>query len=155
MTPDALRRLRLWDEQGPSHARACPYAGTVISFEMAVSAITEIDHILPFSRTVDNSMSNMIVCTAGANRAKGNRTPYEAFGHSPPGFPDNKSWRFQPDAMEKFEANRGFLDRQRPRQIAAQLARPKMQFSRWEIGGQPQQQRRQCSWVRRQPAFTV
>ena len=59
-----------------------------------------------------------------ANRAKGNRSPYEAFGHNPPGydydeilanvadFPGNKRWRFQTDAMERFESDDAFLDRQ-------------------------------------------
>ena len=124
VTPDVLRKLRLWEEQGPPQGRVCPYTGRQLSFEMAVSAQTEIDHILPFSRTLDNAMSNMVVCVAAANRAKGDRSPYEAFGHNPPGydyekilanvasFPANKRWRFQADAMEHFETNDAFLDRQ-------------------------------------------
>ena len=124
VTPDALRKLRLWAEQGNIQSRVCPYTGKPISFEMVMSARTEVDHILPFSRTLDNSMGNMVVCLADANRAKGNRTPYEAFGHNPTGydydrilantadFPANKRWRFQPNAMERFEGQRDFLDRQ-------------------------------------------
>ena len=121
VTASILRKLRLWEEQGPSKARVCPYTGRQISFEMAVSAQTEIDHILPFSRTLDNSMNNMVVCMASANRAKGDRTPYEAFGDKSSGYdyddilhnaPPNKRWRFQPDAMEQFESKRNFLDRQ-------------------------------------------
>ena len=121
---DLLRKLRLWEEQGPPQALVCPYTGTVLSFEMVVSANTEIDHILPFSKTLDYSPANKVVCVASANRYKGDRSPYEAFGHSPPGydyqpildhvaeFPSNKRWRFQPDAMEKFEDEDRFLDRQ-------------------------------------------
>ena len=124
VTGFTLRKLRLWEEQGPIQARVCPYTGRPITFEMAVSAQTEIDHILPFSRTLDNSMSNMVVCVAAANRYKGDRSPYEAFSHNPPGydyekilenvkeFPDNKRWRFQPDAMKRFEEGDAFLDRQ-------------------------------------------
>ena len=124
VTPDVLRKLRLWEEQGQVNARFCPYTGRTLSFGMVVSAQTEIDHILPFSRTLDNSMSNMVVCIAEANRAKGDMSPYEAFGHNPPGynyeellanvakFPANKRWRFQPDAMERFESDDAFLDRQ-------------------------------------------
>ena len=124
MTSDVLRKLRLWEEQGPVHARMCPYTGDVISFEMAVSAATEIDHILPFSKTLDDSAANKVICIARANRDKGDRSPYEAFGHSPAGydyqaildrvveFPSNKRWRFQPDAMQKFEDEDQFLDRQ-------------------------------------------
>ena len=124
VTPNVLRKLRLWEEQGQVNARVCPYTGKTLSFGMVVSAQTEIDHILPFSHTLDNSVSNLVVCMAEANRAKGDRSPYEAFGHNPPGydydeilanvanFPDNKRWRFQPDAMERFESDRDFLDRQ-------------------------------------------
>ena len=123
-TPDVLRKLRLWEEQGPAHARVCPYTGRVLSFEMVVSNQTEVDHILPFSRTLDNSMANMVVCISGSNRYKGNWSPYEAFGHSPSeydydaileqtsAFPQNKRWRFRPDAMERFEGENDFLDRQ-------------------------------------------
>ena len=63
-TPDALRRLRLWEEQGPIHNRVCPYSGMPLSLAMVMSAQTEVDHILPFSRTLDNSMANLVVCVA-------------------------------------------------------------------------------------------
>ena len=121
---DTLRKLRLWKEQGKPQNLICPYTGKRLSFEMVVSAQTEVDHILPFSRTLDNSVSNLVVCMAEANRDKDDRSPYEAFGHSPPGydyedilanvadFPANKRWRFQPDAMERFESDDAFLDRQ-------------------------------------------
>ena len=91
---------------------------------MVMSAQTEVDHILPFSRTLDNSMGNLVVCMADANRVKGDSTPYDAFGHNPAGykyndvlaatanFPANKRWRFQSDAMERFEGEDRFLDRQ-------------------------------------------
>ncbi len=122
VTSDVLRKLRLWEEQGPPQARICPYTGQTLSFEMVVSADTEVDHILPFSTTWDDSAANKIVCVADANRYKGDRSPFEAFGHSPGGYdyesileragklPDNKRWRFDKDAMERFED--GFLDRQ-------------------------------------------
>ena len=124
VTSDVLRKLRLWEEQGPPQARRCPYTGDVISFSMAVSAATEIDHILPFSKTLDDSPANKVVCIARANRDKGDRSPYEAFGHSPAGYdyqaildradelPGNKRELFQPDAMQKFEDEDHFLDRQ-------------------------------------------
>lgn len=43
---------------------------------------TQIDHILPRSRTFDNSFHNLCLCCSGANQAKGNRTPYEWIGAS-------------------------------------------------------------------------
>ena len=124
VTADLLRKLRLWEQQGPPQARICPYTGKQLSLAMVVSSQTEVDHILPFSRTLDNSMSNMVVCIAEANRDKADRSPYEAFGHSPAGYdyeailshaaklPRNKRWRFDKDAMEQYEGERDFLDRQ-------------------------------------------
>ena len=123
-TPDALRKLRLWDEQKFGSVRVCPYTGRTLSLDMVMSAQTEVDHILPFSRTLDNSMGNLVVCMTDANRVKGDSTPYDAFGHNPAGynyedvlaatanFPANKRWRFQKDAMERFEGEDRFLDRQ-------------------------------------------
>lgn len=123
-SPDILRKLRLWEEQGPPQARVCPYTGRNLSFGMVVFSQTEVDHILPFSKTLDNSMANKVVCIAAANRDKGDRAPYEAFGHSPPGydyrkildvtakFPPNKRWRFREDAMDRYEDEAIFLDRQ-------------------------------------------
>ena len=122
VTDDTLMKLRLWEEQGPPQARCCPYTGDALSFRRVVSSETEIDHILPWSKTWDNSLANKVVCTVKANRDKGNRSPYEAFGHNPSGYdysaiqdrtaslPDKKRWRFGPDAMEHDPD--GFLDRQ-------------------------------------------
>ena len=116
VTPDALRKLRLWEEQRLGAVSVCPYTGMTISFAMVMSAETEVDHILPFSRTLDNSMANLVVCMADANREKGNRTPYEAFGDKClehiANFPANKRWRFEKDAITRFEEDDRFLDRQ-------------------------------------------
>jgi CRISPR-associated endonuclease Csn1 len=116
-------RLRLWEELNPRDPsdRRCPYTLEQISIEQLFTAEVDIDHILPFSRTLDNSAANRTVCKARANKAKGNKTPYERFGDSAiwtdildyaRNFPKNKSWRFAPNAMEQFEGSRGFLDRQ-------------------------------------------
>ncbi len=124
VTPDALRKLRLWEEQGPPQARVCPYTGAQLSFGMVMSAQTEVDHILPFSQTLDDSPANKVVCVVRANHVKRDRSPYEAFGHSPSGYdydailaraaklPPNKRWRFQKNAMERFEGENNFLGRQ-------------------------------------------
>ena len=123
-TYSTLQKLRLWDEQGPPQSRVCPYTGREISFKMVLSAQTHVEHILPFTRTLDKSMNNLVVCVADANRVKGNMSPYEAFGHNPPGYdyedilanaaklPQGKRRRFQPDAMERFGEDDTFLDRQ-------------------------------------------
>ena len=62
VTSNILRKLRLWEEQkSPSNVLVCPYTGQPLSFAMVVDSRTEIDHILPFSRTLDNSTANMVV----------------------------------------------------------------------------------------------
>ena len=123
-TSEAILRLRLWEEQGPVHSRRCPYTGKPIGFRMALSNETEVDHILPWSKTQDDSISNKVLCLREANRDKGDQSPYDAFNGNPPGYdydailgrtahlPDNKNWRFQPDAMERFADQSGFLARQ-------------------------------------------
>src|SRR5262249_21215945 len=77
VTDDALLRVRLWEDlaQEPQH-RCCPYTGQPIGIAQLLSDAVEIDHILPFSRTLDDSIANKIVCLRQANRDKGNRTPW-------------------------------------------------------------------------------
>jgi CRISPR-associated endonuclease Csn1 len=118
-------RLRLWEELNPGDPidRRCVYTGEQISIERLFSNEVEIEHILPFSRTLDNGFTNKTVSMRWANRLKTQQTPHEAF-QTRDGFdweavlaraaslPENKRWRFNPDAMERFESERDFLARQ-------------------------------------------
>ncbi|MBS0222784.1 MAG: type II CRISPR RNA-guided endonuclease Cas9 [Proteobacteria bacterium] len=111
---DAMLRLRLWEELDVENVanRRCIYTGKVISRRMLFSDEVEIEHILPFVQSLDDSPANLTVSLRGANRDKGNRTPFEAFGHSPAGYdwdaimlrvsalPRNKQWRFRSDALD-------------------------------------------------------
>ncbi len=85
VTAPELEKMRLWVELNPSdpNDRRCPYTGEPIGIKRLLSAEVEIDHILPFSRTLDDSLANKTVCLRQANRDKGSRTPFEAFGASP------------------------------------------------------------------------
>ncbi len=115
--------LRLWEDlnQDDCMRRFCPYTGQRISAGMLFDDSCDIDHILPFSRTLDNSFANRTLCLREANRAKQNYTPHEAarkglldwdkIEANLKNLPDNKKWRFAPDAMEQFEAKGDFLDR--------------------------------------------
>lgn len=139
--PDSYQnrlRLRLWEELNPTDAldRRCPFTGEQISIERLFSDEVEIEHILPRSRTLDDSPANKTLCIRRANREKRELPPWEAFGHSPSGYdwqsianraanmPPNKAWRFAPDAMDRFEnEERDFMDRQlRSTQYIARLA---------------------------------
>lgn len=126
ITADSMLRMRLWEELNPEDAagRRCPYTGERISFTRLFSDEVEIEHILPFARTLDNSPANKTVSMRSANRFKGNRTPYEAFGSSPEGYdwqgiaaraahlPKNKVWRFTEEAMQRYDEKGDFIARQ-------------------------------------------
>ena len=116
-------KLRLWEELNPNNAadRCCPYTGKPISIHQLFSDEVEIDHLIPWKDSLDDSPSNKIVSFKSANQRKGKRTPHAAFS----GTPDwegisrrasklrpNKRWRFGADALEHFEAQGGFLARQ-------------------------------------------
>jgi len=74
-----IERLILWEELSYDIAeRRCPYSGVQISAEMVLREQVEVDHILPFSRTLDDSLNNKTLAMRKANRVKGNRTPWEA-----------------------------------------------------------------------------
>ncbi len=73
---DHRRRARLWKEQGEQ----CLYCGQPISSIEAFTGATELDHILPQSRTLDNSMANLALVHADENQEKGNRTLTEWLG---------------------------------------------------------------------------
>lgn len=111
-----ILRLRLWTELAPHDPadRRCPFTGEPISPTKLFSPEVEIEHLLPFKRSLDDSIPNKTVSLRRANRDKGNNTPFEAFGHSPKGydwpiileraqaFPANKRWRFAENAMERY-----------------------------------------------------
>ncbi len=58
-----------------------PYTGKPISLEMVFSPdnMIEIEHIVPFSISLDNSLANKTLCEREINQLKGNRTPYQFF----------------------------------------------------------------------------
>lgn len=75
-----VQKWILWEELNPKDAasRCCPYSGVQISAAMLLSDQVEIEHILPFSQTLDDSLNNKTVALRRANRVKANRTPWEA-----------------------------------------------------------------------------
>ena len=123
-----IKKYKLWEELGKDQChRHCPFSGRQISTAQLFNGEVEIEHILPFSRTLDDSMANKTVAFRNANRLKGNCTPYEAFGQNQhsggyawedittriTNLPKNKKWRFGPDAMKRYESENGdFIARQ-------------------------------------------
>ena len=126
--------LKLWEELGDDpNDRKSIYSGTRITEPMLFSGEVEIDHILPFSRTLDDSNANKILCLREENRVKRNRAPdevsewqgrYDELIERAKILPKNKQWRFTRGAMKKAEENRDFLARQlTDTQYLAKLAR--------------------------------
>ena len=69
----AKNRYLLWKEQD----EFCVYCGQKISMRQLFSGDTDVDHILPRWRSLDDSMANKVVCHRTCNHDKGDRTPRE------------------------------------------------------------------------------
>lgn len=81
-TGQDIIKWRLWNDQG----EYCMYSGEHISINELFTGAYDIDHILPYSVTFDDSYRNKVLVRADENRQKGNRTPYEYFGR------DKEKW---------------------------------------------------------------
>ncbi len=121
-----IQKLILWEELSFDAAdRRCPYSGVQLSAAMVLSDQVEVEHILPFSKTLDDSLNNRTVAMRQANRVKGNRAPWQARddfeqqGWAYDGIllraermPRNKRYRFAADGYEKWlREDKDFLAR--------------------------------------------
>lgn len=70
---EELARFELWKEQN----YRCLYSDRSISPIDILSDATQIDHVLPRSRSQDNSHANRVLCLAKPNQDKKRRTPWE------------------------------------------------------------------------------
>lgn len=73
LSRNAILRYELWQQQ----SEKCIYSGKPISFGELFGGSVEIDHILPYSQTLDDSQNNKVVCLTESNRGKGQKTPFE------------------------------------------------------------------------------
>ncbi len=73
-----VQKVRLWEENKLS----CIYCGQVLFVE-ALFQNSEIEHIIPISYLPDDSLRNKTLSCIKCNRNKGNKTPFEAWGHNP------------------------------------------------------------------------
>lgn len=78
-TRNTINKYLLWDEQ----ERICVYSGESISISQMLSDATDIDHILPRWRSLDDSMMNKVVVFRDENKAKKDQTPHEWLAASP------------------------------------------------------------------------
>lgn len=100
--PFEILKWRLWEECGG----VCPYTGRAISERQLLGDESPIDveHIIPFSRSLDDSFANKTLCFAGENReVKRNLTPFECYGKNPERWSEilERVRRFKGDMRDK------------------------------------------------------
>lgn len=119
-------KYRLWEELGvESSARRCLYCGKTISASELFTKEIEIEHILPYSRTLLDAETNLTVAHASCNAFKKEKSPFEAFGSNPNGYNwseiliranslknQSKRAKFSITAMDDFEKDSNFVARQ-------------------------------------------
>ncbi len=92
-------KYRLWEECGG----VCPYTGKEIPLRTLFSkeSPVDIEHIIPFSISLDDSFGNKTLCYADENRhVKKNQTPFQAYGHT-------LQWAEILGRVEKFKLRKG------------------------------------------------
>ncbi len=109
-TGPAITRLLLWLEQD----KICAYSGKPISLKQLLEGEVDEDHILPYSRSLDDSQMNRVICFRDENRLKGDRTPHEWLAAADPDkyekilqritkLPYPKAKRFRQESVELTE----------------------------------------------------
>lgn len=121
-SPFQMEKVKLWFEMEDKMSCVCIYTGQPISQNMVLSERVEVDHIIPFSRSLDDSMANKVLVLVEANRQKGNRTPFETWGQDQNCWSEildrasrfgwSKHKRFFPNYLDQFLKENDFIARQ-------------------------------------------
>ena len=84
-TGQQIIKVKLYREQNG----ICLYSGKSIDFETMLhdDNAYQVDHIVPFSRSNNDGMTNKVMVLTEENQKKGNQTPFEYFGA------DEKRWK--------------------------------------------------------------
>lgn len=107
ITHDNILKYKLWEEC----KKTCPYTGVTIPIHKLFTGEVQIEHIHPWSRSLNDSFMNKTLCWADENRKKGDRTPFEFYGNDQANwltikerslklFSDTKEY---PNAYQKFK----------------------------------------------------
>lgn len=75
ITGQDIVKYKLWKEQNET----CIYSGRKITVYELFNETTDVDHIIPYSISFDDSYANKVLVLASENRMKGNRVPLEYF----------------------------------------------------------------------------
>lgn len=106
LSHDNILKFKLWEEC----KQTCPYTGLSIPINELFTNKWQIEHIHPWSKSLNDSFSNKTLCLGTENIKKGNKTPYEFYGS------DEANWsaikeralklfsftKEYPDAYQKF-----------------------------------------------------
>jgi CRISPR-associated endonuclease Csn1 len=81
--PIEIVKYKLWKSQ----EHRCAYSLKAIEADRVLeNGYTEIDHIIPYSKSLDDSYNNKVLVLTKENQQKGNKIPYDYIGN------DEKSW---------------------------------------------------------------
>lgn len=76
ITHDNILLYKLWEEC----KKTCPYTGNPIPLHKLFTGEVQIEHIHPWSRSLNDSFANKTLCYADENRRKRDKTPFEFYG---------------------------------------------------------------------------
>lgn len=95
-----ITKHKLWLQQN----RRSVYSGKLISLTELFSPNSQyqIEHIIPYSKGMDDSFTNKTLCEEWINIAKGDRTPYEYFQTKSNSSNDNYGWEQFKEAASRF-----------------------------------------------------
>ena len=79
---DTILKFKLWE----GCKQTCPYTGVAIPVAKLFTGEIQIEHIHPWSRSLNDSFNNKTLCWAKENGLKGNKTPFEYYGN------DESNW---------------------------------------------------------------
>jgi CRISPR-associated endonuclease Csn1 len=82
LSHDNILKFKLWEEC----KKTCPYTGLTIPVNELFTNKWQIEHIHPWSKSLNDSFSNKTLCLGTKNIEKGNQTPFEFYGN------DEASW---------------------------------------------------------------
>ncbi|MEX0774976.1 MAG: type II CRISPR RNA-guided endonuclease Cas9 [Phycisphaeraceae bacterium] len=80
---DKQKYLLYREQNGPAGPGTCPYCGQHMDPSGIRSGALQIDHIVPHSVCLDNTMLNKVLCHADCNALKAKQTPMQAWGRDP------------------------------------------------------------------------
>ncbi|WP_372755190.1 type II CRISPR RNA-guided endonuclease Cas9, partial [Mariniflexile sp.] len=76
LSHDNILKFKLWEEC----KKTCPYTGLSIPINELFTNKWQIEHIHPWSKSLNDSFSNKTLCLGTENIKKGNKTPFEVYG---------------------------------------------------------------------------